>query len=424
MLGEIIAVGDELTSGRTLNTNSFYAAGHLFAAGHEIIAMATVRDTPAEIGAALKRAIDRADFVIVTGGLGPTSDDLTNEAVSRALGLPTTFYPEVLGRIKSQRAHRPDQKSRDLEKLAWLPEGAEILKPETSIAGYLLVHHEKPVFFLPGIPHQMKELLADKVIPRLALWKGGFVHCVRQKIFKTFGITETEINRKLKHLENRDQNVRIGYYPVFPDVHLSLTVIDADLKKVEQLFQQYVAEIHTLLADSIFGVDEETMADVVGRLLSGQGKTLAVAESCSGGLVAHKITKVAGSSQYFLGGVVAYHNEFKRKFLGVENELLQKHGAVSGPTAQAMAAGIRGLAKADIGIAVTGIAGPTGGSVEKPVGTVFFGLASHGNTRDFRFAFAGDRWQIQELSAQTALELVRRLLLDKLIANNEKEGRH
>jgi nicotinamide-nucleotide amidase len=415
MIGEIIAIGDELTSGRILNTNSRFAAGHLFTAGHEIVAMATVGDTSAEIGSALKRALKRADFVIVIGGLGPTSDDCTNEAVSLALDRPATFHPEILEKIQPELLNTPDRDGQDLEKLAWLPAGAEVLKPDSMMAGYLLVHAEKPIFFLPGIPHQMKKLMADRVIPRLALWQGGPARHVIQRVFKVFGLPETEINQQLLHLEKKDPELRLGYYPVFPDVHVSLTVIDENIRTAQEKFAKAATAIHNTLADSIYGADDESMAATVGRLLLAQGKTLSVAESCTGGLIAHKITSVSGSSDYFAGGVVAYSNGLKEHYLDVASELLEKFGAVSAPVARAMAAGIRRRTGTDIGIAVTGVAGPTGGSREKPVGTVYFGLAAGLEEETFKFHFTGNRRQVQEISAQTGLDLVRRLLLDKII---------
>jgi nicotinamide-nucleotide amidase len=415
MIGEIIAIGDELTSGRILNTNSRFAAGHLFTAGHEIVAMATIGDTAAEIGSALKRAIGRAEFVIVIGGLGPTSDDLTNEAVSLALDRPATFHPEILEKIQPQLIGASDRGGQDLEKLAWLPAGAEVLKPESSMAGYLLVHTEKPIFFLPGIPHQMKELMVDRVIPRLALWQSGPARHVIQRVFKVFGLPETEINQRLLHLEKMDEKIRLGYYPVFPDVHVSLTVFDKNNRTAQEKFAQAAQTIQDTLAEFIYGVDEESMATAVGRLLIVQGKTLAIAESCTGGLIAHKITSVSGSSDYFAGGVVAYSNGLKEHFLEVADEQLQQFGAVSAPVARAMAGGIRRHTGTDIGLAVTGVAGPTGGSREKPVGTVYFGLAADRREEAFKFHFIGNRRQIQEISAQTGLDLVRRLLLDKII---------
>ncbi len=417
MIGEIIAIGNELTSGRVLNTTSRFAAGQLFTAGHGIFAMATIPDTPAEIGTAINRALKRSDFVIVTGGLGATSDDLTNEAVGKALGRPTEFRQDVFEKIKARLPKIDGQDTKHLEKLAWLPAGAEILNPNARMAGYLLVHNDKPVFLLPGVPHEMKELLVERVIPRLALWKGGAAKYVRQKIYKVFGLGETEINRRLDQLENDDERIRIGYYPVFPEVHLSLTVIDESDTETGSLFTHYDRQVVALLDDALFGTDEETMESVVGENLLEQGKVLATAESCTGGLISYKITCVGGSSDYFAGGVVAYSNALKEQFLGVGSSLLAEHGAVSGQVARAMAEGIRVRTAADISVAVTGIAGPTGGTKEKPVGTVFFGLSTVHETIDTLCRFSGSRWQIQELTAVTALDYLRRVLLNKPLQN-------
>ena len=419
MNGEIIAIGNELTSGRVLNTTSRFAAGLLFSAGHEISAMSTIGDTPAEISKTLKRAIKRSDFIIVTGGLGATSDDLTSEVVGQALGRPTVFHPEIFAKIKALLSKPDDQVLSDLQKLALLPTGAEVLNPEARMAGYLLVHDNKPIFFLPGVPHEMQELLADTVIPRLGLWQEGAAKLVKQKVFKVFGLGEIEINRRVAHLEKEeDGRVRIGYYPVFPEVHLSLTVIDEDKSEIKRTFQHLENEIELSLGDSLFGTDDDTMESVVGELLQSQGKILATAESCSGGLIAHKITTVPGSSNYFVGGLVAYSNQLKEKLLGLDPSLLASHGAVSSAVARAMADSIRHKTAADIGVAVTGIAGPTGGTSEKPVGTVFIGLSTPDETVDIPCRFPGDRWQVQELTAVKSLDLVRRLLLGmKLQAN-------
>ncbi|MFC1827937.1 CinA family nicotinamide mononucleotide deamidase-related protein, partial [Thermodesulfobacteriota bacterium] len=384
----------------------------LFSAGHEISAMATIGDTPVEISETLKRAIKRADFVIVTGGLGATSDDLTSEVVGQALGRPTVFHPEVFTKIKALLSNLDDQTLSDLQKLALLPTGAEVLNPDARMAGYLLVHDGKPIFFLPGVPHEMQELLADTVIPRLGVWQEGEAKLVKQKVYKVFGLPEIEINRRVAHLEKeKDGRVRIGYYPAFPEVHLSLTVIDEDKSEIKTIFQHLEKEIKRSLGDSLFGTDDDTLESVVGKLLQSQGKILATAESCSGGLIGHKITTVPGSSNYFAGGVIVYSNELKEKLLGLDSTLLASQGAVSSAVAKAMADGIRYKTKADIGVAVTGIAGPTGGTPEKPVGTVFIGLSTPDETVDIPCRFSGDRWQIQELTAVKSLDLVRRLLL-------------
>jgi nicotinamide-nucleotide amidase len=410
--GEIIAIGDELTSGRILNTTSYFAAGQLFAAGHEIVAMTTIGDDPVLIGKTLLTSLGRSEFVIVTGGLGATSDDLTNEAVMDALARPVTFYPEIMAQIRAGSKHAPENVRLSLEKLAWLPAGAHALKFDATMAGYFLVHEGKPIFFLPGVPHEMKELLAETVISRLAVWEGEEMRRVRQRLYRVAGLPETEINQRLASLEGRDQRLKIGYYPVLSEVHVSLTVAGKDLDATEKLFADSDREIRELLGKNLYGTDEESLEQVVGGLLAGQGLTLALAESCTGGRIAAQLTGVPGSSAYFLGGVVAYSNDLKSKVLGVNENTLARFGAVSCETARAMAEGVRRITGADFGLAVTGIAGPSGGSPEKPVGTVCFGLASAATTRDLRVVFRGDRWQVQEAATHQALDLLR-LTLDE-----------
>ncbi len=413
MKGEIIAIGDELTSGRIFNTTSFFAAGKLFAVGHEIISMATVGDSPPDIEDALKKALGRADFIIVTGGLGPTTDDLTNETVSQVLDRPVTLYPEILAMIGAERDGALDTSDHPLKKLAWLPAGAEVLNPTARMAGYLLVHGNTPIFFLPGVPFEMKQLLIENVIPWLSAWEGEGTRVVRQRLFKLFGLSEFEINKRLTHIEGKNPNIRIGYYPVFPEVHVNLTVSGRLREEVEHLLFEIAYEIEKEFFQCIFAQDNETMEGQLGHLLRSQGKTLAVAESCTGGLIARKITSVPGSSEYFIGGVVAYSNDLKERILSVPRQILDQVGAVSAETARAMAEGVAHLGHADLGVSVTGIAGPAGGSSTKPVGTVFIGLTDEKKTAVHCFQFAGERWQIQELSCQTAMDIIRRSLLNR-----------
>lgn len=411
MIGEIIAIGDELTSGRVLNTTSRFAADRLFGAGHDIIAMATIGDTPAEIKKTLLQAMTRADFIIVTGGLGATSDDLTTEAVAEALGQPTQFRPEIFARIKARYPQTDAAALEGMKKLAVLPAGAEPLNPEARMAGYLLVHATKPIFFLPGVPHEMQELLVDKVIPRLDLWRQGGARLIKRTVYRVFGLAETEINRRVSRLEDDGlHQVRLGYYPVFPEVHLSLVIMGNEDATVAGTFIRLDKEVKKALGDELFGTDDDTIASVVGELLQRQGKWLATAESCTGGLIGSKITSVPGSSNYYAGGVIAYSNTLKEKLLNVDARLLARHGAVSPPVAKAMAEGARDQTGADLGVAVTGIAGPAGGSPEKPVGTVFIGLATANETICLPCHFTGKRWQIQELTAFSALDLIRRFL--------------
>jgi nicotinamide-nucleotide amidase len=407
MIGEIIAIGNELTSGRILNSTSYFAASHLYAAGHEIAAMATIGDEPQMIGKALRESIERADFVVVTGGLGPTSDDMTNAAVADALNRPTILYPEIFDKIKQSQSFK---EMPSLEKLAWLPSGAEILKPGDKIAGYLLVYHEKPIFFLPGVPHQMRELMLDRVIPRLASWGGNNISLVKQKVFKIFGLPEPMLQEMLSNLEKSNQKLRIGYYPNAAEVHLSLTVRGKTHEETEAQFSQGESAIRKILRCCIYTDDGDTLEAIVGRSLKEQNMTLALAESCTGGLLAHHVTLIAGSSDYFLGGIVAYANRVKEEILQVRTDTLEKFGAVSQETAREMAVGVKKITGADLALAITGIAGPGGGSPEKPVGTVCFAVAGRDKTLSFQFHFTGNRNTVQTKAAMTGLDLLRRHL--------------
>ncbi len=410
MLGEIIAIGNELTSGRINNTTSGFAAHHLFEAGFDIYAMHTIGDTPALIGEALKRALKRVDFVLVTGGLGPTDDDLTTQAVSEALNRPTMPNLEILSQIRQHLDKNTGMPASSLDKLAWLPEGAESLNPSSKMAGFQLIHGGKPIFFLPGIPHQMKTLLVEQVLPRLfTLYHGKRLTSI-QRIYKIFGKTENEINQLTDQLDLGD-DVTIGYYPVFPDVHLSMILRGNDSKVTESQAAETFRRIEEKLGMLIYGRDQDSMASVVGTLLKTQNKTLSVAESCTGGLVSSLITAVAGSSAYYLGGVTSYANSMKHTLLGVENSQLEQFGAVSPEVAESMVRGMREKSGTDISISTTGIAGPEGGSTEKPVGTVFIGLAHEIGVEVSRHLFPGTRYEIQRLTAQTALNIVRKHLL-------------
>lgn len=411
MNGELIAIGDELTSGRIVNSTSYFAASHLFAAGHTVTSMVTVGDEAEMIGQALLEAIGRSDFVVLTGGLGSTSDDITSVAVSEALDLPQTFYPEIFARIKECAAFAD---SPDMEKMAWLPSGAEVLKPSENMAGFMLVYEEKPIFFLPGVPHQMRELMLDRVIPILATWQENSFHLVHQMIYKVFGVEEAELNRRLADLENQNDQIRIGYYPMAAEVHVSLTVSTDTITETKRLFLHNEKLIKVALGDLIYGIDDETMASVSGALLRDKGLSLGLAESCTGGLMANMVTSIPGSSAYFKGSVVAYANEVKERLLGVSEKTLSDFGAVSEETAREMAVGACKATGADIGVAITGIAGPDGGSPEKPVGTVCFGLATPKGFFQETHRFSGKRSMVQAKAATMGLDLVRRFLRGRL----------
>ena len=406
MKGEIIAIGDELTSGRILNTTSGYAARKLFDAGYSIHAMSTIGDTPKLIEEALLRAISEVDFIIVTGGLGSTDDDLTNEAVSQALNRPTMPNLEILAQIRSHLNRRKKTPDTTLEKLAWLPSGAEAFNPSSRIAGYQLIHDETPIFFLPGVPSEMQELMTDTVLPRLAAWEAGSRFKTCQRVYKIFGLAEPEVNMIINSLD-LPKEILIGYYPVFPDVHLSVLIREKDKLRSKGLFDESCQNIKKALGSSIYGAEQDEMESVVGSLLTLQNITLSLAESCTGGLISSRITRVPGSSAYFAGGAVTYSNKLKEHFLGVSPALFEQFGAVSKEVAKAMATGIRKETVTDVSVAITGVAGPDGGTEEKPVGTVYIALDCNEECRIEKFHFSGDRKRIQTLSAHSALNMLR-----------------
>lgn len=411
MKGEIIAIGDELTSGRIFNTTSGFAARHLFDAGYEIYAMHTIGDTPELIGEALQRAIDRVDFVIVTGGLGSTDDDLTTAAVSKALNRPTMPNLEILSQIRSYLDRISSNPVSPLEKLAWLPKGAKALKPEARIAGYQLVHQSKPIFFLPGVPRQMEQLLLEEVLPRLTAWYSDPQKGTLQKFLRIFNMNEYEANEKIAAL-NLDKSIKVGYYPVFPELHISLTIQNKESEQCKAQLANATRSIYKCLGNVIYGQNQDSLEQIVGKLLTQKKLKLAIAESCSGGMVSQKITRVPGSSKYFIGGITSYADSMKSEYLGVPEKLLEKHGAVSHEVAEAMVKGIQRGTGADVCLSITGIAGPDGGSAEKPVGTVYIGIATATACSVKLFHFDGNREQIQELTTSTGLDLIRHLLLD------------
>lgn len=409
MIGDIIAIGDELTSGRILNTTSGYAARKLFDAGHTIHSMNTIGDSPDLIGEALIRSIERVDFIIVTGGLGSTDDDITNVAVSHALNRPTIPDLKVLARIREHLGKHKISLNNPLEKLAWLPGGAETFDHDSFMAGHFLVHDNTPIFFLPGVPEEMKDLMSGAVLPKLAAWQAGSRLQTKQRIYKVFGIAESEINRRIKTLQLPDE-IKIGYYPVYPDVHISVLLRSPGRQMNRDTFDASCQLLEMSLGDAVYGRDSDELESAVGSLLLQRGLRLSVAESCTGGLLCHRITRVAGSSDYFRGGGVTYSNELKHKLLGVDDDILSRYGAVSQQTAEAMAEGIKRYCSTQIGLSITGIAGPGGGSEDKPIGTVYIGIAGPQDINVKKYNFSGDRNRIQTIAVHTGLNMLRLFL--------------
>ncbi|EFK95807.1 competence/damage-inducible protein CinA [sediment metagenome] len=409
MDGEIITIGDELISGRVVDINAWYAAGRLTATGLRVNRVTTVGDDQERISKVLQKALAESQFVIITGGLGSTDDDITNEIAACALNRPLCLDEEMYEQIKDYVALRGLKMSRAFEKMAWMPEDAKILCPKENVCGFSLVENKVRLYFLPGVPEQMRYLMDEVVIPDLLL------HCtalptLRHRVLKLYGINEPGIAEKLSDLPGKSGNIILGFYPRFPENHITLSLRADDQPSITGELDIMEKEIRSRVGSFIFATGDQTMEGVVGEALLQKQLTLSVAESCTGGLLGNLFTNVSGSSGYFLGGVIAYSNEAKMDLLGVSRQTLDTHGAVSDRAAREMAAGVKRVLKADLGLSITGIAGPDGGSEEKPVGTVHIGLASGEETFSGKYRFWGKREQNKLNSAMMALDWVRRHL--------------
>lgn len=409
MQGEIITIGNELTSGRTADLNSWYAAGRLTASGLSVIRITSVGDDAKMAADALKRASASSRFVIVTGGLGSTEDDMTCRIAAEALDRRLCLDHQMLRKIKEYVKAKGIPMSPPLEKMAFMPEGAKMIHPKGAACGFSLVEKDIHFYFLPGVPDEMRYIMDAFVVPELlSLYERPPV--TRQRLLKLYGLDEPRIADIFAALKGRTGDVVFGFYPKYPENHITMSLRGPDETAVTAALDKVARDIISLVGPYAFAADDQEMEEVVGRLLGEKKKTLSVAESCTGGLIGHRLTNVAGSSIYFQGGVVSYSNQSKADILHVNPKTLETHGAVSARTAEEMARGIRDQMKSDLGLAVTGIAGPDGGSEEKPVGTVYIGLCSAGETVSRRYRFWGRRKQVKLNASTMALDWVRRHL--------------
>jgi nicotinamide-nucleotide amidase len=408
---EVLTIGDELLRGEIVDSNKSYLSDRLLGLDIETHYHSSVRDDPADMRDAFERALGRSDVVLVSGGLGPTRDDLTTEILAETLGRKLVLDEVSLVAIRAFFAGVGREMSANNEKQAWFPEGAEVLEnPIGTAPGFLVEERGALVFCMPGVPRELYRMMDEQVLPRITRRTAGERLVVRAKFLRTFGIGESSLDAELADIAS-DGDVTLGFRTAFPDNHLRPLTRAATIEEADAKLEQVCAQIRERLGAIIYGEGDDTLESVVGRELRERGKTLASAESCTGGGIAERITDVAGSSAYFLGGVVAYSNEAKQALLGVDGALLEAHGAVSEPVARAMAEGARARFGADLAIATTGISGPDGGSDEKPVGLVYIALASAEGTHCDRFVFPLDRARHRQLTAHTALDWVRRSLL-------------
>ena len=412
MKAEIIIIGDEILYGQTLDTNSAFIAEKLGELGVEISYKTAVGDEVKKIVEAIHLAQRRVDLVIATGGLGPTSDDLTVKAIAKAFKRTLIFHPEILKKIEARFKTRGIEMPKINQNQALIPQGAKTLENPLGSAPGILIEEDKKIFIaLPGVPKEMKAMLEQEVIPRLKT-KIGKTKIVHRKI-RTTGIIESKLYEKIKDLLKDLIEIKVAFLPGYQGVDLRLTANLKTSSKSKDALTQLEEKIKERIGEFIYGYDEQTLEEMVGKILKEKGKTLSLAESCTGGMVAARITNISGSSDYFERGVVSYSNQTKMEILGVPKELLDKFGAVSPEVALAMAKGIRQISKTDLGLSVTGIAGPSGGTKEKPVGLIYIGLADAQNSWVEKFLFGQDRMINRERASQAALNMVRLYFLGK-----------
>lgn len=407
---EIIAVGSELLTPEKTDTNSLWLTGKLNEIGVEVKLKTIVGDDEARLEETIRDAVKRSDVVITTGGLGPTEDDVTRQVSGRAVGRELVYHDDLEADLR-ERFRRWGREMPEINRRqAYVIDGAEILpNPNGSAVGMMLDLTEKLFVVLPGPPRELKPMFETFVLPKLKE-RAGEIY-VKRRILRVSGMGESAVDELIAPIYKPYENVQTSILFSKSEIEVHLSARADTKQEAYATLEELAGKIVEALGTAVFAVNGETMEEVVGKMLTDAGKTLALAESCTGGLIGMRLTDIPGSSRYFLEGSITYSNEAKVRTLGVPKELLDLHGAVSAETAEAMAAGIRERADADYGISVTGIAGPDGGSDEKPVGTVFVGYADGLGTRSLKMTLPGDRYLIRWRSSQTALDYLRRQLL-------------
>lgn len=410
---ELVTVGTELLLGLTVDTNGAEVGRACAAVGLRLVRRATVGDDPGAIRAAVAEAVARTAVVITTGGLGPTRDDATKRAVAELFGRRLVEDAAVLRDLEA-RARRlgrwPMAVSNRSQ--AAVPEGATVLpNPRGTAPGLWLEQQGRVVIMLPGVPREMHGLLHEEVLPRLRPRMAGAASVVRSRAVRATGLAESTLADRVGPLEAELAPLTLAYLPSEAGVDLRLTAWELSADAADRALAAGVARLREVVGTPAYGEDDADLAAVVLALLRERAGTLAVAESCTGGLIGGRITAVPGASDVFVGGTIAYANAVKSSRLGVPEELLAAHGAVSEPVVRAMATGARRAFGADAGIAVTGVAGPAGGTPDKPVGTVWLAADWRGSVRVAQVRLAGDRDEIRARAAQGALNLLRLLLI-------------
>ena len=411
MITEIITIGDELITGHTVDTNAALIARHLTDLGFTVKYRTSIGDSLESMEEAFRLGLKRARLVITTGGLGPTDDDITRKAIVRLFKRNLIFHQEILDDIRARFARRGMEMPAINQNQALIPQGASLFANKYGSAVGICIAEEGRIFIaLPGVPSEAEQILLDEVIPYLRGLK--IKQAMKTIKLRTTGIGESKLAELIGHGLKLESGVRLAYLPSYSGVDLRVMAAAEERQEAIDKAHRLVRNLEESCGRYIYGRDDDTLEGVIGQLLIDNDKTLAVAESCTGGQLGQVITSVSGSSGYFIGGVISYADEVKINQLGVDKEIIEKHGAVSEPCAVAMATGCRNLLGSDYVLSVTGVAGPAGGSEEKPVGTSYIGLASAHASYARKFNFGTKRDSGRTRATYAAMEMLRREILD------------
>lgn len=410
---EILSTGDEVRTGAIVDSNSAYIAEKLQEAGVAVTRHSCVGDDLDQLSSILREIGSRADIAVVTGGLGPTVDDITADAAADAAGVELIRNEDAVKSMEAIFATRHRQISASNQRQAMLPKGATCIpNPVGTAPGFIFTIDRCTFFFLAGVPHEMQRLLADAVLPAIADLQGESRRFYKVRNISTFGLAEAATGDSLVGLEAQFPSITLGLRAKFPEIHVKLYAQGSDENQLDRDIAEATRWVRDKLGINVLSTDGHPIEVAVGKLLIEKKATIAIAESCTGGLISHKMTSVPGSSAYFLFSFVTYANQAKIDVLGVAPETIATHGSVHEITAKEMAEGARRRSGATYGLSTSGIAGPDGGTDEKPVGTICIGLATPEGTRTFRYRFNfGGRAKNMEIFAMSALDILRRELL-------------
>ena len=411
---EILCTGDELLTGLTTDTNSPYFMGKLFELGETVARSQTVGDVREHIVEALTSLRSQCDAVLVSGGLGPTADDLTAECAAAAAGVRLIENAEVLAELKARFAKRNFAFTPNNAKQALIPEGAEVVRNPVGTAPMFIQRIGRcTLFFVPGVPREYRALVDGEVLPRIAKLIAADPNRVFRaaRLLKTIGLAESHLDAKVAPLAKIHPRVTFGFRTHAPENHLKLLAEGGTQREADEALAAAERDCREALKPHVFGADRDSFASVLGALLRECGATVGVAESCTGGSVCELLSAPAGASSYFIGGAVVYANAMKEKWAGVRPDTLRAHGAVSKEVSIELAEGVRRACETTYGLSITGVAGPSGGTPDKPVGTVHFALATSAGTQWQQQRMIGDRERIRLFAAAYALDILRRHLL-------------